>query len=143
MVDLEGLKQNELHEAERLEVKAKYQAAKRGGKQKIQIALAVAGLSIAGFSGIATNLLGQKSRSAFDSSEFLLDLFRSREVVRVPDFEKTKGELLASVKTTLEQSAERSYIGSDNAITGEQIAQLDARLSLIEKSISDNPERAL
>lgn len=143
MTDKEDISEERLDKLERLKLDVLYEFSKKQGKQKAQIAVMVAAVSIGGFSSIAFDLFNRKTRPDFGASEFLSELFRSGEVVRMPDFEKAKGELLVSLKQTLEESAQHSYIASDNAITSEQLSQLDSRVSLIEKSISDNPERAL
>lgn len=117
--------------------------ARRQRKQKTQVALTTALVSIMGIATIAFSLFDQKSRSGFDATGLIAELFKAQEAVRVPDFEKAKAELLESLKSTLEQSGERYNVSSDNLVMAGEVAQLSARLDLIEKSISTNPERAL
>lgn len=117
--------------------------ARKQRKQKTQVALSTALVSLMGVSAISYTLFDQKSRSGFDATGLIAELFKAQEAVRVPDFEKAKEDLLESLKSTLEQSGERYNVSSDGLVMAGEVAQLGARLDLIEKSISTNPERAL
>jgi len=115
----------------------------RSRRQKMQIAMVAALVSTMGIAAIAFSLFDQKSRSVFDTTSFISELFKATEAVRAPDYEKAKSELLESLKSTLEKSGERYNVSADNLVMAGEVAQLGARLDLIEKSISSNPERAL
>lgn len=107
----------------------------------MQFALGIALSSMAGIGTIGVSLL-DRAKDPLSSFELGSLVFRSSPVA-APDFAKAKAELLESLKQTMDKSGERYYGGGDSAVLNSEVAQLTSRVELIEKSISDNPERAL
>lgn len=133
-------KTDDAEESVRSQVEDLYEHSKTQKRQKIQFALVIAISSMVGMGTIGFSLL-DRAKDPFSSLE-LSSLFRSVPIA-TPDFEKTKAELLESLKQTMDKSGERYYGGADTAVLSSEVAQLNSRVQLIERSISDNPERAL
>lgn len=112
-------------------------------QQRMSFAAALAMGSILGVSSIGYKLLVQDRPERFDASSLIAELYKQRELVEVPDYEKAKEDLVSSLKSTMEESGDRPFLGLGNAILTEDLSRLKSRIELLEKAISDNPEKAL
>lgn len=116
---------------------------RRARQQKLKLAAAMAVVSMLGVSSIGVKLIVQDRPDRFDASSLISALMKQRDLVEVPDYEKAREDLVSSLKSTMEEAGDKPFLGLGNAVLTEDLSRLKSRIDLLEKSIGDNPEKAL